>query len=133
MVVLDLKRAFHHVPIRGEDRDYFAFQFKGRVYRWCTLPFGWGCSPYYHTKVLRPAIAYLRSLGIQIVFYSDNILLMASPEQMIEHKDIVMKTLTQLCWTINWEKSQLSPANTCQFIGYILCTEGDHPYQHSSR
>ena len=60
--------------------------------------------------------------------YSDDILLMASPEQMKGHKDIVIKTLTQLGWTINWEKSQLTPATTCQFIGYILCTEGDHPY-----
>ena len=57
MVVLDLKRAFYHV--REKDLDYIGFQFKGRVYSWHTLPFGWGCSPYYHTKVLRPGSYYI--------------------------------------------------------------------------
>ena len=40
LVVVDLKKAFHHTPIREADRDYSGFKFQGQAYRCSSLPFG---------------------------------------------------------------------------------------------
>ena len=128
MVVVDLKKAFHHTPIQAECRDFFGFQFKGQAYRWKALPFGWSCSPYYHGKILRPVISYLRSRGLWLVCYSDDILLLAQPEDIKAHSDLLLSTLRSLGWTTNLEKSCLVPRYSQNYIGYRLDSHGPDGY-----
>lgn len=60
MVKMDLQDAFYHIPIRAEDRKYFAFRFDGVLYCMNVLPFGWLNSPYYFTKIMRTVVRYWR-------------------------------------------------------------------------
>ena len=81
MVRLDLKDAYLTVPVHKSDRKYLRFMWKGKVFEFTSLPFGLAPAPFVFTKLLRPVAAFLRSMGIRIMIYLDDILVMApSPE-----------------------------------------------------
>ena len=111
---------FHHVPVHVDDRDYLAFQWNGRLYRWRVLPFGLCCSPYYFSKFLRPVVKYLRSLGVRLVVYVDDFILMSTYESVTDHTDLLTDTLQDLGVCINFEKSVLTPSQTVEYIGYSV-------------
>ena len=37
---LDLKSAYHQIPIKEEDKPYTAFEANGKLYQFCRIPFG---------------------------------------------------------------------------------------------
>ena len=37
---LDLRSAFHQIPLKPSERQLTAFEGDGRLYKWCVLPFG---------------------------------------------------------------------------------------------
>ncbi len=76
LVSLDIKSGFYHVPVAKQDRDFLCFRWRNVFYKWNVLPFGLSCSPYYFSKFLRPIVTYLRSLGLRVVVYVDDFILM---------------------------------------------------------
>eukprot|EP00170_Pyropia_yezoensis_P000366 contig_2090_g367 len=68
----DVKDAYHHVPLRVEDRVYFGFQCSGRVFLCNTMPFGLKVAPFLWTKICRPVVEALRREGFRIVAYVDD-------------------------------------------------------------
>ncbi|XP_044128788.1 uncharacterized protein LOC122922292 [Bufo gargarizans] len=76
MVKLDLKDAYLTVPIAASSRDLLRFLWKGEVWRFTCLPFGLSSAPWCFTKLLRPVVAWLRSRGVRLVIYLDDILIM---------------------------------------------------------
>lgn len=42
---LDLRDAFLHFKLEDKIKDYFAFNYDGKIYRYNVLPFGWSNSP----------------------------------------------------------------------------------------
>ena len=119
-VAADIKDGFFHVPIAKEHRDYLGFCYKGVYYRWSVLPFGICCSPYYFCKIVRPVVTYLRSIGLRITVYVDDFLLAVERSCATDHIDQLIKTLTELGFTINFEKSTLVASNKINYIGYTL-------------
>ena len=69
---LDHKSGYQHVPIHRQSWKFFGVFWKGVYYVFTVLPFGWKSSPIiYHT--LTEAIAmYLRSLGIPMLVWIDD-------------------------------------------------------------
>ena len=59
---IDLRDSFYHFKIHKDYQKYLSFKFEGQCYSYCVLPFGFSLSPYFHTKMLRPVVSYLRSL-----------------------------------------------------------------------
>ena len=82
---LDHKNGYLHVPIHKKSRKYFGVFWKGVYYVLAVLPFGWKSSPViYHT--LTEAVAmYLRSLGIPMLDWIDDML--GSTEQSCRELD----------------------------------------------
>lgn len=72
LISWDVKDAYHHVPLRVADRNYFAFQCMGRVFRCLTMPFGLKVAPFVWTKLCRPIVQALRREGFRIVAYVDD-------------------------------------------------------------
>ncbi len=71
------------------------------------------------TKVEEGALTPLREVGVRILNYLDDWLILAqSREQLSDHRDLV---LWQLGLRVNWEKSKLSPMQIISF----LCVELD--------
>src|SRR6185437_12415908 len=60
-VRIDLKDAYLHVPVAESNRRYLRFRFRGRVYQWKTLPFGYRDAPRLFQKMMVEALKELRS------------------------------------------------------------------------
>ncbi|KAI2651068.1 ORF V: Enzymatic polyprotein [Labeo rohita] len=120
-VAIDLKDAYFHVSILPRHRPFLRFAFEGRAYRYKVLPFGLSLSPRVFTKVAEAALSPLREMGIRILNYLDDWLILAHSWDLVcAHRDMVLNHLAQLGLRVNWEKSKLSPAQRISFLGVEL-------------
>jgi ribonuclease HI len=124
LVTIDLKDGFHHVPVNDDSVGYLGFEWKKVIYTWNVCPFGLSCSPYFFVKTLRPCIEYFRQQGIRLLCYMDDILIAASPENIIAHRDLVLSVLQGLGWHVNFEKSSLEVKTCTEYLGYIVDSVG---------
>ncbi len=85
------------------------------------LPFGLSLSPCVFTKVVDGALTPLREVGVRILNYLDDWLILAqSREQLGDPWDLVLRHLSQLGLRVSWEKSKLSPVQRISFLGVEL-------------
>ncbi len=118
---IDLKDPYFHFLILPRHRPFLWFAFEGRAWQYRVLPFGFSLSPRVFTKVAEGTLAPLREVGIRILNYLDDWLILAqSREQLCGHRDLVLRHLSQLGLRVNWEKSKLSPVQRISFIGVKL-------------
>ena len=82
MCKIDLKDAYQTIPIAKKSRIYLRFLWRGRLYQFTCLPFGLRSSPRIFTKVLKPLLVYLRALGVRLLVYLDDILIMAATPEL---------------------------------------------------
>ncbi len=102
----DLKDPYFHVSILPRHRPFLQFAFEGRAYQYKVLPFGLSLLPHVFTKVVEAALVPLRELGVRILNYLDDwLILTLSQDQLCEHRDLVLSHLSQLGLRVNWEKS----------------------------
>lgn len=124
---IDLKDSFYQFPVHKDFQHFLSFTFEGQSYSYCVLPFGFSLSPYYHTKILRPVVTYLRSLGIRLNLYVDDFLVAAALARFRDHTDLVIDTLLDLGLRVNFEKSELEGARSIEYLGYYLDSSGTFP------
>ncbi len=118
---IDLKDAYFHVSILLRHRPFLRFAFEGRAWQYRVLPFGLSLSPRVFTKVVEGALTPLQEVGVRILNYLDDWLLLAqSREQLGDHRDLVLRHLSQLRLWVKWEKSKLSPVQRISFLGVEL-------------
>ncbi len=118
---IDLKDAYFHVSILPRHRPFLRFAFEDRAWQYRVLPFGLSLSPRVFTKVVEGALTPLREVGVRILNYLDDWLILAqSREQLGDHRDLVLRHLSQLGLRVNWEKSKLSPVQRISFLGVEL-------------
>jgi transposase InsO family protein len=101
---LDLKDAFHQVPLLPECRDITAFVTPLGNFRFTTLPFGLACSPAIFTRTLQRVIHSIPN----VLSYYDDLLIFG--ETLQEHDKTyhrVMEALVQSGLKINEEKSAI--------------------------
>lgn len=76
----DIKSGYRHMYLHPDMRDYFLFRYDGRYYRCIALPFGWGRSYMWFTKMMRPLVQYLREKkGYRVMSYIDDFAAAPSP------------------------------------------------------
>ncbi len=121
---VDLQDGFFHVPVHRDFQKYLGFCWRGQYYVWCVLPQGLACSPYYFYKILRPVVQYLRENNLRINLWVDDFLLMCQPGVATDHKDLLLNTLHDLGWSVNYEKSDLTDSTVCTYIGYDIDSSG---------
>ena len=115
MTKVDLKDAYFMIPIREEDRKLLRFSVQNRLFEFTCLPFSLSCAPWVFTKTLRPVISTLRELGIRLVVYIDNVLLMASSEALArEHTQTLV---IMLGYVVHPEKTIRDPSQEIKFLG----------------
>ena len=122
LVTLDIKSGFHHLKIHKDFSDFLGFYFEGVFYKFIVLVFGLNSSPYFFHKTLRPLVEHLADKDIKCVIYVDDFLLCAKEDKICEHRDYLLHLLQQLGWTINYDKSSLTPDFKKQYIGFIIDT-----------
>ena len=118
---VDLSKAYFHLPCREIYHDLLRFTHRGNHYRYRVLPQGLSTSPWIFTKLMKAVTAYLRSLGIRLVCYLDDLLIMGrTREECLQHTDWVMTTLTRLGFLLNKGKSIVEPSQTIEFLGLLI-------------
>ncbi len=86
-----------NVSILPRHRPFLRFAFEGRAWQYRVLPFGLSLSPRVFTKVVEGALTPLREVGGRILNYLDDWLILAqSREQLGNHRDLVLRHLSQL-------------------------------------
>ena len=109
------------VPMAEEDRQYLRFQWKEKVYQFNCLPFGLSSAPWVFTKTTRPVVATLRELGLRVIIYIDDILIIANTESLLrDHIMGVVYLLENLGFVLNYPKSQLIPTQEIEFLGFVV-------------
>ena len=92
-------------------------------YQFTCLPFGLSCAPWAFTKVLKPVAAFLRIVGVRLIVYIDDILVIGkTPDEVRNHTDALIALLEGLGFIVNMEKSVLTPSQQIEFLGLLLNT-----------
>lgn len=100
MIKLDLKDAFLAIPVHPSCQRYLCFRWEDQ----------W--SP-----------TYLRSKGIRIMIFLDDLLVMAqSREDLIQHRSLILDFLKNLGFLVNYPKSVLVPTQEIIFLGFCVNT-----------
>ena len=121
MTKVDLKDAYFMIPIASSQRELLQFQWQGTTYQFNCLPFGLSSAPWVFTKTTRPIVTILRSLGLRMIIYIDDILIMAdSPSVVKEHTAALIYLLENLGFIVNYPKSLLSPTQEIEILGFIV-------------
>ena len=98
---VDLKNAYFTMPVHTSHRK---FQLLEKMYQFTCLLFGLSSVPWVFTKTLKPVLALLRKMGVRLVAYIDNILVLAeSRELALDHSTGVIYLLECLGFVINRE------------------------------
>ncbi len=78
LVKLDLQDAYFVVPVTSQHRNFLRFIWDGVVYQYVCLPFGLSSTQRIFTKLVKPIIAHLLKLGIRLLIYLDDLLILGS-------------------------------------------------------
>ena len=121
MCVFDLKSGYHHVDINNKYKQYLCFQWKGSTYNFESLPFGLSSAGLIFSKVLRELVKRWRGLGINIVLYlDDGIVMNTCNHKLILDCEQIRKDLHNAGFIVNEEKSNWIPAKKVKWLGFIL-------------
>lgn len=113
-VSIDLKDAFLSVPVNKNHRKYLKFI-------WNALIFGLASAPIVYTKIMKPVFAYLRQQGISSFYYIDDSLIEANSfDACKSNAEFLVKLLNDLGFSVNMEKSVLTPSTRIRYLGHII-------------
>lgn len=111
------------INIHENSKKYLRFYYNG-LYEFNVLPFGLNTAPYVFTKIMKPVVRLLRSLGHLSTIYLDDLLLIGnSHKACLENISDTVKLLNSLGFLINNDKSSLNPKTQCKYLGFIIDTE----------
>ena len=71
---LDHKNGYFHVPLHEDSRKFFGVFWNDVYYVLTVLPFGWKSSPIIYHSITEAANMYIRSLGIPMLGWIDDML-----------------------------------------------------------
>ena len=104
-------------------RKYLRFTLRGRVYQFKALPFGLSTSPFVFTRLMVVIATFLRRRAITLHPYLDDWLARnQNRRKLLEHRQFIKSLINSLGLIINYEKSDLVPAQVFTFIGMEFLT-----------
>ncbi len=108
-------------PDSPHHRRFLRFAFEGVAYQYTVLPFGLPLAPRTFTKCMDAALSPLRQMGIRILNYLDDWLILAQSEvELLSHRTLILSHLERLGLRVNFAKSALSPSQWVSFLGTVL-------------
>ena len=125
---LDHKNGYFHVPLHRNSRKFFGVFWRGVYYVLTVLPFGWKSSPLIYHSITEAVNMYIRSLGIPMLGWIDDMLGMTeqsyrdSPDNVQFHSAmramvIVSIILFKAGYFISTSKCCLIPEQFVTFLG----------------
>jgi hypothetical protein len=123
-VTVDLHSAYQHVAMHHSTFPYMLMQWRATSCLYRVLPFGLAWAPFIWTSIMKPLAGIIRSRSIRVVFYIDDILIMAPPSKIVVHRDFVLRLFMHMGLLISWKKSALVPSAEPLFLGTVIDFKG---------
>jgi hypothetical protein len=121
---LDLTDCFWGLPLSEKDQRACAFHWRGKNYVFTCLPFGLSLSPLFITKLYRNVVEHLQARGHRVIMYIDDILILGETrKQCADSVQAVRDCLAELGARINAAKSQPTPTQRLEYLGFELDTK----------
>ena len=122
---IDIASAFRHVLVDIDQRGLLGFTVEGRLFRYRTLPFGVSWSPALFVAALRPVVDRLRAAGVRLVWYVDDMLILADTvDQLDAALERVLRELAAHGWTASPEKTFCHAYSALPFLGLHVRLDG---------
>ena len=116
---LDFSDAYFHIPISQRSRKYLRFFLGKKAFQFTALPFGLATAPLEFTKVVKEVKLMAQARGIRIHQYLDDWLVRAPDQETCQsHTQTLLALCRELGWVVNMEKSELTPQQVFNFVGY---------------
>ena len=116
---LDFSDAYFHIPISQRSRKYLRFFLGKKAYQFTALSFGLATAPLEFTKVVKEVKLMAQARGIRIHQYLDDWLVRAPDQGTCQlHTQTLLALCHELGWVVNMEKSELTPQQVFNFVGY---------------
>ena len=123
MASIDLKNAFHTIPMDPEFTKYLKFQINDTTYKYLVLPMGFTSSPRLFCRILKPVLLFLRKQSLISSVYIDDFYLQGASLEECEHNvQVTLSTLNKLGFEIS-DKSMLIPNRKLEHLGFVLNSE----------
>ena len=117
-VTVDMSDFYMHWHIRPKDRSKLRFMWEGVKCQCTAMPFGLAPAPRLSTKLFQPVLRALRAMGLRLVSYIDDILLMSrSVQGCLRQGQLLVDFLTMLGFEVHPDKCCLIPSHTRSFLG----------------
>lgn len=119
---VDLRQAYHHIPLHRRYRRFLRFEVAGVIYEFRSLPFGPTEGPRIFTLIMRRLAERFRLQGIRCLFYLDDILIVGrSRAECLRNTRITIEFLTSLGFELS-QKSVLRPNQALEYLGFVIDT-----------
>ena len=134
MFSIDLQDAYFQVPIHPDSRQYLRFVWQGIPYQFRALCFGLTTAPQVFTRIMAPISVLSHSVGIRLHRYLDDWLIVASErQQLIKDRQWLLALCHQLGLLINFDKSELEPSQSVQYLGMQINTAQNRVFPSPTR
>ena len=124
LINTDEKSGYDHVALASNSFQYFGLMFNGWVMTYTTLPFGFKPACFIYQSIGMIVSSYLRSLGVPILQYIDDRLVVVGRTTSKLHPDnsiyAVLQLMHRLGYTFSLSKCCLTPTTTIRFLGFVL-------------
>ena len=118
MISLDLQDAYLQVPVHHDSRRFLRFVVAGKTYQFRVLCFCLTTAPQVFTMIMAPVSAILHRLGVRMLRYLDDWLILASTEiACIQSRDRLLAVCKELGTQVNFKKSSLVPTQSLVYLG----------------
>ena len=119
-VSIDISDAYYSVAMHILAMPFLTFIFLKIHYQFTCLPQGLTSAPRIFTRIMRVVMSYLRSRGLRISAWLDDLLLAASSASLTASQtNTTLGTLEELGFLPNYEKSVLTPAQRISHLGLV--------------
>ena len=121
---IDIKDAYHSVPVCEEDKKYLKFIFDGQLFQFTCLPNGLCSGPRKFTKLLKGPLASLREIRHVISAYIDDIFNLGMTYQECQQNIAdTINLLDSLGFIIHPDKPKFIPSKEVTCLGYVINSE----------
>ena len=118
VVSIDLKDAYLQVLVHPGSRRYLHFMAFGKIYHFKVLCFGLSTAPQVFTRVMAPVSAMLHSLGVWILRYLCDWLVLASSQTGFVGKGYSSRSLSP--FRHYHQSRQITPFSFSTYLGMVI-------------
>ena len=115
---LDLKSAYHQIPIQEEDKQYTAFEANGKLYQFCRVPFGVTNGVACFHRTIDNIIKWHHLRGTYA--YVDNIVAAGKSQQEHDENLTKFRNIAHLHDLTFNEKKSVILTESIDFLGYTI-------------